>query len=304
MEKLARSHVFLTGATGTIGRAVLSALMTSGRYDVTCLVRSADAEAMVQSLGAAAIRGAMEDAALFEQLAARLRCDYVIHTAQAHYSVHSDEEINRLDRLAVANLERLRTAATRLMIYTSGVWVYGAMAAGRKISGHSPLHPFDAAQRRAELLATQVRRTGTPWLELCPPSIVYGRQGSLPRIVGHLRERDLETIDDSAVLWSLISADDLAAAFVAALAHGRAGEVFPVAEENAVGVIDFYEAIAAQVQRGKIVRRSRSHWESVLPSATVHRMYASQPVDASAFREATGWQAAREFRTALPGLIV
>lgn len=298
-----RAEVFLTGATGTVGRAILAELLATGRFAVTTLVRSDAAALEVESLGAVAVCGAMEDSRVFEALAGRARYDFIIHAAQAHYSEFSTEEIDRLDRRAVENLERLRSDETRLMVYTSGVWVYGAMPPGSLISERSPLNPFDAAAGRAELLRLQIRRASTPWLELCPPSIVYGRNGPLRRIVEWLRASDLETIDDRTVSWSVIEAHDLGRAFVAALDRGRAGEFGLPAEAQAVGVVDFYEAIAAALGCGKIVPRSRAHWAALRSEHEVARMYASQPVDSSAFRNATGWSPGSEFRVTVRELV-
>lgn len=298
-----RAEVFLTGATGTVGRAILTELLATRRYNVTCMVRSPDGANWVRSLGGAAIVGEMQYAEAFEVFAGHFNFDYVVHAAQADYSRHSAVEVDRIDRVAVENLERLRTAATKLMVYTSGVWVFGPMAPGEAITPRSRLWPFPAAKGRAELLKERIHRPGTPWLELCPPSIVYGAHGAVPQIVAHLRERDLETIDDPRVLWSVIESGDLARAAVAALDHGRPGDRVLAAEERPVAVVEFYEAIAAELGAGKVVRRPRAYLEMLLPVETVARMYASQPVDASEFRAASGWSPRCEFRRTIRELV-
>jgi nucleoside-diphosphate-sugar epimerase len=298
-RSMGKQNIFLTGASGTLGKPVLRALAATGEFEVHCLARSAAAESLVASLGGLPVRGAMEDRGLFEELRDRRPYHHVLHIAQADSRRHSNEEIDRLDRAAVANLERLRSAATRLMVYTSGVWIFGAVGAGQRISESTPLNPFEAARGRASLVAELRQRTGDGWAPLCPPSVVYGAEGALRDAADRLRSGDIEVIDDPSVQWSVIEAGDLARAYLALLRRGRPGDFFVVAEDAPVGAIEFYESLASRLGSGRVTRKPRAHWEQSLPADAVERMYASQPVDSSRFKERTGWSAVESFASSV-----
>ena len=74
-------HIFITGATGFIGSAIVRDLISSG-HEVTGLVRSDEAARRLEASGAKVCRGTIEDLPLLRRQAARV--DGVIHTAFFH----------------------------------------------------------------------------------------------------------------------------------------------------------------------------------------------------------------------------
>jgi len=117
--------VFLTGATGTIGSAILEVFASTNEFSVDCLQRRPDSRAQIESLGGTFLLGDMTDTDSFHRVIGRKDYSYIIHAAQAHFGEHPASTIHAMDVQAVANLERLRSAATKLMVYTSGVWIFG-----------------------------------------------------------------------------------------------------------------------------------------------------------------------------------
>jgi len=120
-------RIFLTGATGYIGAAVLDALVRGG-HDVTALVRDNEKARRVAKRGAHPVIGNLAEPDSFRGSA----------DAQDGY-VHAafDSSSGRGPAIEQAALETILTAArrprtaganapgTRFVIYTSGVWVLG-----------------------------------------------------------------------------------------------------------------------------------------------------------------------------------
>src|SRR5438067_4467160 len=120
-------RIFLTGATGYIGAAVLDALVRAG-HDVTALVRNNEKAKGVAKRGGHPVIGDLADPESYR--AAAEAQDGYVHTA---FDARSGRGA-AIDRAVVdAMLEaarRPRTAgsngpARRFIIYTSGVWVLG-----------------------------------------------------------------------------------------------------------------------------------------------------------------------------------
>jgi nucleoside-diphosphate-sugar epimerase len=298
------TKVFLTGASGTVGGGVLEAFVADGEFEVVCLARGARTAAAIEARGGRAVIGDMTDAALFERLREEEAFAFIIHTAQASHVDHAPGRIAALERQAVRNLERLRGPATQLMVFTSGVWIYGNGAGGLPITEDTPLQPFAASRARVELLRELATHRDHPWTQLCPPSIVYGSVGPLAVLANELRRGgQIEVLDDDRVRWSVIERLDLGRAYGALLRRGRPGDDFVVAEDAPVGVTSFYETIAAAVGRGRVVRRALADIAATKDADWIERAMTSQPVDASRFKQRTGWRARESFATSVARLL-
>jgi nucleoside-diphosphate-sugar epimerase len=292
-------NVFLTGATGTIGSAILEVLASTKEYSVDCLQRHPESRTKIELLGGNFLLGDMTDADRFQEITGRKDYSYIVHSAQAHYAEHPASAIHAMDVQAVANLERLQSAATKLMVYTSGVWIFGHQKDDKRISETAPHHPFPSAKDRSDLVRKMLGQRSSPWAHLCPPSIVYGDVGPMAEIARSMRPGPLEIIDDESVKWSVIERIDLAKAYLALLRVALPGEFYVVSEDNPIPVVAFYESVARCVPGSRVVRRSRSHFEKVFGEGNLETKYANQPVDPSLFKNRTGWRARESFATSV-----
>lgn len=292
---MAKQNVFLTGASGTIGSAILDLLISTDAFSVDCLLRRPESGEAIKRAGGCVVLGDMADDKLFRLLHAKKHYHYIVHTAQAHYGQYTAEEIHRLDLKAVANLESIRTEVTKLMVYTSGVWIFGHQEGSILINESTPLRPFDAAKFRAHLVTKLLQQTDHPWAQLCPPSFVYGSVGPLIAIARGMKTAPVEVIDDESIQWSVIERNDLARAYLSLLQFGGSGEFYVVAEDDPVRVVDFYESVARYVPGSRTVRKSYEHFANLMPAHSLETKFASQPVDSTLLKQKTGWRARESF---------
>jgi uncharacterized protein YbjT (DUF2867 family) len=151
-------HVFVTGATGFVGHAVLQRLCAEGHI-VRCLVRRGS-EADLRGLGAIArIEGDILTPGLEEGMAG---CDAVIHLVG----------IIREHRATNVTFERVHTEGTRNVLEAAkaaGIRRYVHMSAlGTRRGAASRYHRTKWAAEEA------VRASGLDWT-IFRPSIIYGR---------------------------------------------------------------------------------------------------------------------------------
>lgn len=131
-------RVFLTGATGYVGSAVLESLVRGG-HQVDALVRTAEGAAKVQARGATPLIGDLMQPASWRAAAAA--ADGAIHTA-----AESGAKARAVDETAVGVLISLPAKDTRFLIYTSGVWVLGPAPA--PVDETAPLNPIEIVSWR------------------------------------------------------------------------------------------------------------------------------------------------------------
>src|SRR3569833_3044779 len=117
-------HVFVTGATGWIGSAVVDELLEAG-HKVTGLARSDASAAALRPKGAEARRGDLDD--LDGIRAGAAEAEAVVHLANKHD--FADPAVsNRAERGAVQAIGEALTASHRPFVLASGL---ASLAPGR-----------------------------------------------------------------------------------------------------------------------------------------------------------------------------
>src|SRR5688500_8514733 len=115
-------RVFLTGATGYVGSAVLDALLRGG-HDVTGLVRDPEKAERISRRGAHAVVGDLSKPASYS--AAAETCEAIVHTASDASARRQAIDRQTIDTLLATADRRAAAGRPTAVVYTSGVWVLG-----------------------------------------------------------------------------------------------------------------------------------------------------------------------------------
>src|SRR5690242_3357766 len=115
-------RIFLTGATGYIGSAVLDALLRGG-HEVMALVRDPEKAERVSRRGVRPITGELASPKYYADAAEG--ADVLIHTAFEHSKRGQKVDRQAIDALLNAAMRRAAAGKNAAFIYTSGVWVLG-----------------------------------------------------------------------------------------------------------------------------------------------------------------------------------
>lgn len=236
-----RHRVFVTGAAGFVGRAVVQALRADG-HAVRCLVRRGSEhdlrgfEAIERVEGDVRSRHTLED-----DIAG---CDTVIHLVGiireapargvTFDRVHVDGTMNVLD---VA-----RAAGVRRMIHMS--------ALGTRSGARSRYHETKWAAEEA------VRSSPLPWT-IFRPSIIYGRgDGFISMLGGMIRRLPvIPVIGDGQQRLQPIPVEQVAEAFARAVTQpDTAKQTFELGGPNIVTMLTLIDMVAAAIGKRRLVK--------------------------------------------------
>jgi nucleoside-diphosphate-sugar epimerase len=220
--------VFITGATGYIGRNVARAFRRAG-YRVLGLTRDTGKAASLAAEEIVPVVGTLQAPQSWNAAAASA-------AVLVHAAVDYGSDTMALDRAAVQALIDIASVRNSTLLYTSGVWVHGDTG-GRVADETTPLAPIELVAARA---ATEQLVLGASALRglVIRPAIVYGRQGGLTAsfFAGE------PVVGDGNNHWPLVHVDDLADAYVRAAQRGAAGAAYIAADRSHCTVRELVDA--------------------------------------------------------------
>jgi nucleoside-diphosphate-sugar epimerase len=213
-------RVFVTGATGFIGSAVVRELIGAG-HEVTGLARSDQAAEALTAAGAGVHRGSLQDPDSLRGGAAA--ADGVVHTAYIHdFTPTGDPVAARADGQAIEAMGEALAGSGRPLVVASGlVHTPGRPATETDDAPENPMHPR-ISEHTALPLAGQGVRVSVVRL---PPSVHgEGDYAFVPAIVGIARARGRSAyVADGANRWAAVHRLDAATLFRLALESAPAG---------------------------------------------------------------------------------
>jgi nucleoside-diphosphate-sugar epimerase len=235
-------RVFVTGASGFIGSAVVRELVQAG-HEVVGLARSDRAADAVEAAGASVHRGDLEDLDSLRRGAGE--ADAVIHTAFNHDFTVSRRDASQTDRRAVEAMAETLAGSNRRLVITSGT---AGLAPGRLATEDTtPDLAADSVGRYAveEMAVSFVPRGVLVSVVRFPPT-VHGRgdHGFVSLLIGIARDKGFSAfIADGANRWPAVHRLDAAHLFRLAVEGAPAGARLHGVGEEGIPIRDIAEVI-------------------------------------------------------------
>ncbi|HLK25259.1 MAG TPA: SDR family oxidoreductase [Caulobacteraceae bacterium] len=233
-------RVFLTGATGWIGSAIVLELQSAG-HQVLGLARSDENVAALTSAGVEPHRGDLED---LDRLAAGAGAsDGVIHCGFIHDFSRFAENM-AMDRRAVDAMLDALDGSGKPFVIASGLV---GLAQGRPSTEDDPPAAFGRGETEEVVRKAADRGIRSGIVRLPPTVHGVGDRGFIQWLVDIARSRGVSGyIGDGANRWSAVHRLDAARLFALALEKGRPGSRYHAIGDIGVAAKD----IAAAIGRG------------------------------------------------------
>lgn len=238
-------QIFVTGASGFIGSAIVQDLLAAG-HTVLGLARSDASAAAIAAAGAQVHRGSLHDLDSLKRGAAL--SDGVIHTAYIH-DFSQMENNAKVDLAAVEAIASALEASNKPFVISSGT----LMVSPGRVATENDASPVDhvAAHRfRSEVAVLDAAQRGVRSMVLRLPPTVHGEgdHGFVPRLIDIARKDGVSAyIGDGCNRWPAVHRFDAARLYRLAIEHGAPGSRFHGVAEEGVPTREIAAAIGRRL---------------------------------------------------------
>lgn len=279
--------IFVTGATGFIGTAIVQELIGEG-YQVLGLTRSDAGAKSLAAAGAEVLRGDLEDLESLRKGAAA--ADGVIHTAFIH-DFSKFKENCEIDRRAIEAIGSALVGSDRPLIVTSGTLIAGPTPGRLSTEDDPPYSGPGAAPRFAsEEAAMSLVERGVRVSVLRLPQIHDPeKQGLVTYAIEIARQKGVSIfIGDGANRWSAAHRLDTAHLYRLVLEKGVAGSRYNAVAEEGVTFREIAQAIGRRVNVPVVSKSPEEAAEHF--GWLAHFAAMDAPASSERTRKQLGWQ--------------
>jgi len=251
-------NIVITGGTGFLGHEVIEVLKREGGHTIYGLARSERSAQSLRDQGVIPVDADLTNADRLRGTLKDLRIDAVFHLAAEIASQRSRAKLRAVNVDGTRHLLDAILPHKELKSFIFASTVVTGEAKGALLTEDRPLiveTEYGRTKQTAEkMLLDAHAKSGFPAI-IVRPCHIYGNGGWFGGIIHQIRKNSLRMPGNGQNLWDVIFVEDCAAAFIAAMKHGKPGEIYHCADDTPVAM-GVFVAEAARLAGGKTPGRA------------------------------------------------
>lgn len=244
MAPSSQARIFMTGASGYIGRVITEFAVAQG-YEVYGLCRTEKSDEILKSLGAVPVRGDVQSLDVLRRESSSAQI--VIHLVNVMGPNLDANEALRIDAAAVDAICESLSGTQKPFLVTSGSLLVSPDPNGGETTETSAMKPSNAKSKAEQYALDWARKAGTRVISIRLAPYVYGRGGSglrrfMQMFVGL---GEVVYIGEGNASTSTVHVDDAARLYLLAAEKGGAGEIYNCTSSTYVTAYQLAEAMSS-----------------------------------------------------------
>ena len=239
-------RVFVTGATGFIGEALIPELLNHGHH-VVALARSDRSAEALSKAGVEVVRGDLEDLECLKRAAKD--SDGVIHLAFLLDFAAFDNSV-KIDQAAIMAMGEAMAGTSKPLVIASGTLMLPQGQLSTEDTDPDWSTPLSNRTRAETIVKTTLKDMGvrSSAVRLSPTVHGKGDKGFVPMFTDAARKNGFVTfVGDGSGQWPAVHRDDAASLFRLALEKSPPGSIWHATAEQGVRTGDTLETIARKL---------------------------------------------------------
>jgi nucleoside-diphosphate-sugar epimerase len=231
-------RIFVTGASGFIGSALVPELMRAG-HDVLGLTRSDAGAETLAALGAEVLRGNIEDLDSLREGASK--ADGVIHLAFNHDFSQFEKNCEDNEK-AIEAIGEVLANSNRPFVITSGTAI-ASNANGEPSTEESPITSWNPRRGAEERVRNLVARGVNASIVRLPQVHDTRKQGLVPYVLAVARQKRVSAyIGNGSNRWPAAHVSDVAPLYRLVVERAEPGAIYHAVDEEGVPMKEIAEA--------------------------------------------------------------
>lgn len=276
-------RIFVTGATGFIGSAIVQELLGAG-HQVVGLARSEANATSLTAAGAQVHQGSLEDPESLRSGAAA--SDGVIHAAFIHdFSNYAPAA--EADRRAIETMGKALAGSDRLLLATGGTLLVSAQG---RLATEKDTVPAESMRKSEAAAASLASQGGRVSMVRLPPTVHGdGDHGFVPMLINIAREKKVSAyVGDGSNRWPAVHRLDAATLYRLAMEKGSAGMHYHCVADQGVPTREIAEVIGRRLNVpvvSKSGEEAKAHFDWMTYFFSI-----DNPTSSQFTQEHLGWQ--------------
>ncbi len=285
--------VFVTGATGFVGQAVIKALRQRD-HEVVGLVRDTHKAKALEQPGVTLVVGDMLKPATYEGVVPTV--DVVINAAQ--YGIHGRftgkklKQIEQADALMTRTLSQACLQYDKKFIYTSGCFNYGDCG-DEWITEETPLHPSPLGEAHTQMtkLLLSLYREKHLRVIILSPGFVYGPGGLFKQsFYDTLLKGQLRVFGTGKNYWSSIYVNDFAQVYALAIESEAYGETYNAVDDQPLPLREMVDIFTDAMGKKRVGTMAPWLLKLIIGGPLVDSLVTSFRIKNEKVKRELGWQ--------------